>query len=159
MPWPPVVHRPQQLVSLLNFYRAPLSAAATVPRAVAAMARPATTYSQQALCSPQLLSVAPMCGHIVVAVCQIPDHCCCLSNAGSQGGLAVAPDCFTFLGSAVFSTLPHLCRMDWTDVHYRQLARIITKHTWLYTEMVVDNALIHNENRDRYWHVGKDSLF
>jgi hypothetical protein len=26
--------------------------------------------------------------------------------------------------------------MDWTDVHYRQLARIISKRTWLWTEMV-----------------------
>ncbi len=26
--------------------------------------------------------------------------------------------------------------MDWTDVHYRQLARFISKRTWLYTEMV-----------------------
>ncbi|KAK9804135.1 hypothetical protein WJX73_003545 [Symbiochloris irregularis] len=40
--------------------------------------------------------------------------------------------------------------MDWTDIHYRQLARLISKHTWLYTEMVVDNALIHNPNRDRW---------
>lgn len=40
--------------------------------------------------------------------------------------------------------------MDWTDVHYRQLARYISKHTWLYTEMVVDNTLIHQTNRDRW---------
>lgn len=33
-----------------------------------------------------------------------------------------------------------LGRMDWTDVHYRQLARIISRHTWLYTEMVVDQV-------------------
>lgn len=40
--------------------------------------------------------------------------------------------------------------MDYTDVHYRQLARIITKHTWLYTEMVVDSTLIHNPDHDRF---------
>ncbi len=41
------------------------------------------------------------------------------------------------------------CRMDWTDVHYRQMARLISKHTWLYTEMVVDQTIIHNPNTDR----------
>jgi tRNA-dihydrouridine synthase len=39
--------------------------------------------------------------------------------------------------------------MDWTDVHYRHLARLISKHTWLYTEMVVDQTLIHNPHTDR----------
>lgn len=42
--------------------------------------------------------------------------------------------------------------MDWTDVHYRQLARLISKRTFLYTEMVVDSTLIHNPNSDRYAH-------
>ena len=41
------------------------------------------------------------------------------------------------------------CRMDWTDVHYRQMARLISKHTWLYTEMVVDQTIIHNPITDR----------
>ena len=27
--------------------------------------------------------------------------------------------------------------MDWTDVYFRQLARLLSRHTWLYTEMVV----------------------
>ena len=40
--------------------------------------------------------------------------------------------------------------MDWTDVHYRQLARLISRHTWLWTEMVVDNTLIHQPSRDRF---------
>ena len=40
--------------------------------------------------------------------------------------------------------------MDWTDVHYRQLARLLSRHTWLYTEMVVDSTLIHNPDRDRF---------
>ena len=31
--------------------------------------------------------------------------------------------------------------MDWTDVYFRQLARLISKHTWLYTEMVVVRTL------------------
>ena len=42
--------------------------------------------------------------------------------------------------------------MDWTDVYYRNLARMLTKHTWLYTEMIVDKTLIHKEafGVDRY---------
>jgi tRNA-dihydrouridine synthase A len=40
--------------------------------------------------------------------------------------------------------------MDWTDVHYRQLARLMSRHTWLYTEMVVDSTLIHNPEIDRF---------
>ena len=40
-------------------------------------------------------------------------------------------------------------RMDWTDVHYRQLARLLSRHTWLYTEMVVDATLLHNPDADR----------
>ena len=43
-----------------------------------------------------------------------------------------------------------LCRMDWTDLHFRQLCRMISKHTWLYTEMIVDQTLIHNQEPDRY---------
>jgi tRNA-dihydrouridine synthase A len=39
--------------------------------------------------------------------------------------------------------------MDWTDVHYRQLARLISRHTWLYTEMNVDSTLLHNPSLDR----------
>ena len=40
--------------------------------------------------------------------------------------------------------------MDWTDVHYRQLARLISKHTWLYTEMVVDKTIIHTQQLDKF---------
>ena len=41
-------------------------------------------------------------------------------------------------------------RMDWTDIHYRQLARLISKHTWLYTEMIVDQTVLHAEPKDKY---------
>ena len=27
--------------------------------------------------------------------------------------------------------------MDWTDLYFRQLTRLLSRHTWLYTEMVV----------------------
>jgi tRNA-dihydrouridine synthase A len=39
--------------------------------------------------------------------------------------------------------------MDWTDVHYRQLARCISKNTWLYTEMVVDQTILHTDRLDK----------
>lgn len=40
--------------------------------------------------------------------------------------------------------------MDWTDVHYRQLARLLSRHTWLWTEMVVDKTVLHVANIDKY---------
>ncbi|KAI3438293.1 hypothetical protein D9Q98_000727 [Chlorella vulgaris] len=40
--------------------------------------------------------------------------------------------------------------MDWTNVYYRQLARMISRHTWLYTEMVVDQTIIHSPFTDRF---------
>jgi len=39
--------------------------------------------------------------------------------------------------------------MDVTDVHFRQLSRLLSKHTRLYTEMVVDSTLIFNEKAIR----------
>lgn len=35
--------------------------------------------------------------------------------------------------------------MDWTDRHCRAFHRRITRHTWLYTEMVTTGALIHGD--------------
>jgi tRNA-dihydrouridine synthase A len=39
--------------------------------------------------------------------------------------------------------------MDWTDRHFRYLARLITRHTLLYSEMVTTGALIHGD-RERF---------
>lgn len=39
--------------------------------------------------------------------------------------------------------------LDWTDRHYRHMARQISHHAWLYTEMVTTGALIHG-SRDRF---------
>jgi tRNA-dihydrouridine synthase A len=39
--------------------------------------------------------------------------------------------------------------LDWTDRYYRYFARLITKHTLLYTEMVTTGALLHG-NRERF---------
>ncbi|WP_249384044.1 tRNA dihydrouridine(20/20a) synthase DusA, partial [Chitinivorax sp. B] len=35
--------------------------------------------------------------------------------------------------------------LDWTDRFYRHFARLISRHTWLYTEMVTTGALIYGE--------------
>jgi tRNA-dihydrouridine synthase A len=35
--------------------------------------------------------------------------------------------------------------MDWTDRHCRSFHRAISRHTWLYTEMVTTGALIHGD--------------
>ncbi|MBB5018534.1 tRNA-dihydrouridine synthase A [Chitinivorax tropicus] len=35
--------------------------------------------------------------------------------------------------------------LDWTDRFYRHFARLITRRTWLYTEMVTTGALIYGE--------------
>ncbi len=35
--------------------------------------------------------------------------------------------------------------LDWTDRYYRYFARLITRHTLLYTEMVTTGALIHGD--------------
>ncbi|CAK9189356.1 unnamed protein product [Sphagnum troendelagicum] len=46
-----------------------------------------------------------------------------------------------------FSVAP---MMDWTDNHYRTLARLISRRAWLYTEMIVADAINHQqENLDR----------
>ncbi|KPN74498.1 tRNA dihydrouridine(20/20a) synthase DusA [Neisseria sp. 74A18] len=39
--------------------------------------------------------------------------------------------------------------LDWTDTHYRYLARQITRHTWLYSEMINAGAIIHGD-QDRF---------
>nr|WP_255424600.1 tRNA dihydrouridine(20/20a) synthase DusA [Aquitalea sp. FJL05] len=35
--------------------------------------------------------------------------------------------------------------LDWTDRHYRYFARLISHHTWLYTEMVTTGALLYGD--------------
>jgi len=36
--------------------------------------------------------------------------------------------------------------MGWTDNHYRTLARLITKHAWLYTEMLAAETIVYQED-------------
>ncbi len=40
--------------------------------------------------------------------------------------------------------------MDCTDRHYRFFARLLTRHTLLYTEMVTTPAILRGKNRERY---------
>lgn len=47
-----------------------------------------------------------------------------------------------------FSVAP---MMEWTDNHYRTLARLISKHAWLYTEMLAAETIIYQkDNLDRF---------
>ena len=39
--------------------------------------------------------------------------------------------------------------LDWTDRHFRYLARQITEHTWLYSEMVNAGAIVYGD-KDRF---------
>ncbi|GLI67721.1 hypothetical protein VaNZ11_011921 [Volvox africanus] len=40
--------------------------------------------------------------------------------------------------------------MDWTDIHFRQLVRLLSRRTWLWTEMVVDKTILHTQNLDKF---------
>ncbi|XP_073271001.1 uncharacterized protein [Primulina huaijiensis] len=47
-----------------------------------------------------------------------------------------------------FSVAP---MMDFTDNHYRTLARLISKHAWLYTEMIAAETIVYQKgNLDRF---------
>ncbi len=35
--------------------------------------------------------------------------------------------------------------LDWTDRHYRRFARTLSRHAWLYTEMINTGAILHGE--------------
>lgn len=35
--------------------------------------------------------------------------------------------------------------LDWTNRHYRYFARLISQHTWLYSEMITTGALLHGD--------------
>jgi tRNA-dihydrouridine synthase A len=50
------------------------------------------------------------------------------------------------LGARTLSVAP---MMDWTDRHCRTFHRQITRHTWLYTEMVTTGALLQGD-RERF---------
>ncbi|KAG6628231.1 hypothetical protein I3843_14G002600 [Carya illinoinensis] len=43
----------------------------------------------------------------------------------------------------LFSVAP---MMEWTDNHYRTLARLISKHAWLYTEMLAAETIVYQKD-------------
>ena len=47
-----------------------------------------------------------------------------------------------YQGTRRLSVAPML---DWTDHHYRHMARQISRHTWLYTEMINAGAINHGD--------------
>ena len=40
--------------------------------------------------------------------------------------------------------------LDWTDRHFRYLLRLVSRHMWLYTEMVTTGAILHGNNLERF---------
>lgn len=46
-----------------------------------------------------------------------------------------------------FSVAP---MMEWTTKHYRYFARLLSRHTLLYTEMVTTGALLHGQDPERF---------
>ncbi|CAH9127153.1 unnamed protein product [Cuscuta epithymum] len=53
-----------------------------------------------------------------------------------------------------FSVAP---MMEWTDSHYRTMARLISKHAWLYTEMLAAETIIYQKgNLDRFLAYGHE---
>lgn len=55
-----------------------------------------------------------------------------------------------YIGTRRLAVAPML---DWTDRHYRYMARQISRHAWLYTEMIHTGAIIHGQ-AERF--LGKD---
>ncbi|CAA3029887.1 tRNA-dihydrouridine(20 20a) synthase-like isoform X1 [Olea europaea subsp. europaea] len=53
-----------------------------------------------------------------------------------------------------FSVAP---MMEWTDNHYRTMARLISKHAWLYTEMIAAETIVYQKaNLDRFLEFGPE---
>ncbi len=40
--------------------------------------------------------------------------------------------------------------LDWTDRHFRYLLRLVSRHMWLYTEMVTTGAILYGNNQPRF---------
>ncbi|MBK1850104.1 tRNA dihydrouridine(20/20a) synthase DusA [Marinobacter sp. 1-4A] len=64
------------------------------------------------------------------------------STANRAGNTATGTANTGLEPSRRFSVAP---MMDWTTPHYRYLARLLSRHTLLYTEMVTTGALIHGD--------------
>eukprot|EP00850_Spirogloea_muscicola_P010402 SM000061S19229 [mRNA] locus=s61:277211:281484:- [translate_table: standard] len=131
--------------------RLPLAGVLTVPGRWAELGRSSGAAApgflrgvRRAVTAASSPSIAPPTGQnslpvILSAAFAAPGSCEAEPNAGSRSSLRVHLP-------PRLSVAP---MMDWTDIHYRQLARLISKQTWLYTEMVVDNTLTHIEEQKR----------
>ncbi|XP_062023703.1 uncharacterized protein LOC133739904 isoform X2 [Rosa rugosa] len=40
--------------------------------------------------------------------------------------------------------------MEWPDVHYRTLARLISKHAWLYSKMLAAETIVYQKD-NMFW--------
>lgn len=68
----------------------------------------------------------------------------CLSGIDSQSKTTVNQSTYLSPNKRAVSVAPML---DWTDKHYRYMARLITRHAWLYTEMINANAIVHGDRK------------
>lgn len=64
-----------------------------------------------------------------------------------MGGLQTRPSLWSRMESRIYKgrRLSVAPMMEWTDRHCRRFHRQITRHTWLYTEMVTTGALLHGD--------------
>ena len=76
------------------------------------------------------------------------------SSVGATASTASTTSTTSTTSAGLTTNVPQLLSvapmMDYTDVHYRQLARMLSRNTWLYTEMIVDSTLIFNQDHDRF---------
>ena len=81
-----------------------------------------------------------------------------VGTRGDVGGIQWASERILALDAASpgWWTPPQLLSvapmMDYTTAHFRHLCRLLSSHTWLYTEMEVDQTLVHTDHPrlDRY---------
>lgn len=55
-------------------------------------------------------------------------------------------DDYMDLSWLLFSVSSVAPMMEWTDHHYRTLARLISKHAWLYTEMLAAETIVYQQS-------------
>lgn len=68
-----------------------------------------------------------------------------LMTSASTSASASNPTSPPARAEAVVAPLSIAPMMDWTDRHYRFMARMLTRRAQLYTEMISDNAVIHGQ--------------
>ena len=108
--------------------------------------RPSHSCSVWRQCEPCQASQCSLCNALEVAAAPQP------LPAPMKGGILRQSVCRRQLAPTKhtkYQTYQHSCRMEWTDLHFRQLVRMLSRHTWLYTEMVVDKTLLHNPLTDK----------